>query len=114
MISVSHSLHRVLRGRRAEQADAAGRVGTAVGHDGFSEQRLDDRTGHSFGELQHFVARAQAPASGENGDLRSGVDQSAAACSDGRGGTGCAAVYRSALCFGTLADERSSFDDVHS
>ena len=47
-------LHRLLRGRRAQQADAAGGVGTVVGHARLAQQRLDDR------RAQH--ARRAAPA----------------------------------------------------
>ena len=63
-------LQRILRGRRTEQADAPGRVGTPVGDDSLSEQWLYDRSRHCFGKIQHFFASVQAAAAREDGDLR--------------------------------------------
>ena len=48
--------------------------GRSVRHDRFAEQRLDDRTGDDLGQFEHFVARAQAAASGKNRDLRAAID----------------------------------------
>ena len=103
-------LQRVLRGSGAEQADTAGRVGAPVGHNGFSEQWLYDRAANCLAQIQHFLARVQAAAAREDGDLRTLIDDFGCRLQSGVRRDGYAAAYRSELCLGMLADERTSFD----
>ena len=54
-------LHRIDRGRGAEQAKAAGGVRAAIRQDGLAQQGLDHGAADGFGQLSHFFARARAP-----------------------------------------------------
>src|SRR5665213_12381 len=65
---------RVLRRRGAQQPDSAGGELTVVGHHRLSQQRLDDWRTDLLRELEDFLARAKAAASGENGNLGAGVE----------------------------------------
>ena len=68
-------LHGVLRGGRAEQADAPRGEGTVVGDHALAEQGLDDRAAHFLGQLQDLLAGVQTAAPGQDGHLGAGVDQ---------------------------------------
>ena len=68
-------LHGVLRGRRAEQADAARGVRAVVGDHGLAQQRLDDRRQPAFSaSAEHLLAGVQAAAAGQDGHLLAAVD----------------------------------------
>src|SRR5205823_284596 len=67
-------LERFLGRRRPQQTNPPGCVRTIVGNDRLAQQRLDDRAGDLFGELKDFRAWTQAAMAGQDGDLRSSVD----------------------------------------
>src|SRR5215208_2762435 len=53
----------------SEKANSAGGIRTIVGKAGFTQERLDDRSGERFGKLRELIARAQSAAACQNGDF---------------------------------------------
>src|SRR5207248_6598454 len=58
---------------RAQQADAAGGVGTIVRDTGFAQQRLDDGRSPQIGSALEFVSGMQSAGAGKDGDFFAGV-----------------------------------------
>src|SRR5437763_13939930 len=64
------TLHRILRGRRAEESEAAGRQRVVVGHDLFAEQSLHNRSAELVGYLYDFLSSTARALSDEYDGLR--------------------------------------------